>query len=438
MPEAPAAPPPAAPPSTGSATVQEVTIVDTPPPAPPKTPPGEVHLDRGPQPAVKKGSAMERMQQELEKKAKKQFWEPEEEAAPKPQVQEQPPAEHKAEVPPEGEGDQQGKTVAPPSPSSEEKKGEKNPWKLVDTYKSEAAKAKQRIAELEKAVPEMAKLTEYQKQLEEHAKRNEALEKEIRFVNYQKSQEWQEQYEKPWHALWARAKNEIEQIQATDRNGEARPGNIQDLAEIGNLPLGEAQRLAEERFGSLANYVMGYRSKLLEMNQARQEKLEQAREASIKRDEEYQNQYKQVNEVLAKTIKETWDKANTDMLEDKTHGHLFKEVEGDQDGNERLAKGLELVNRAFSENPNDPRLSPEQRAEVVRRHAAVRMRAAAFGRVNAQYQRAMQEIERLKKQLDGYKASTPTTGSTNGSSAPAATPARGMDRVFADLQRLAK
>lgn len=423
--------------SSGSATVTEVNIVEAPPPAPPKTPPGEIHLDKGPQPTVRKGSAMERLQDELAKKAKPQFFE----SPPEPaqETQSQPPVSEKTGTSPEGESpptEKTGDTQTPPSTPGE-KKGEKNPWKLVDTYKSEAAKAKARIAELEKAVPEMSKLTEYHKQLEEQRKRNDELEKEIRYHNYQKSAEWQEKYEKPFNAVWARAADEIAQINATDRSGQTRPGTVQDLLEISNLPLGEAQSLAEERFGSLANYVMGYRSKILEMHQQRQQALKDAKEASITRDKEFEARQQQVNGELTKHIKETWEKANSEMLEDKSYGHLFKEVDGDQDGNQRLAKGLELVNRAFSENPNDPNLTPEQRAAVVRRHAAVRMRAAAFGRLNARFVKLQGEHDKLKKQLDGYKQSTPSTGGTVTTTPPAAN-GKGIDRVFSDLAKIAK
>jgi hypothetical protein len=386
---------------------------------------------------------MERMQEELRKRAKPQFFESQE----TPSSTEN-PARPGLEAPTPEPGHDQGTPESPspesPTPSTEtppkpaaEDKGKKNPWKLVDTYKSEAAQAKARIAELEKAMPELTKLQEFQKSMESLNKRNEELEKEIRFVNYQKSGEFQEKYEKPYNAAWSRFAREIGQISASDKNGETRPGNVHDIAELANLPLGEAQMLAEERFGSLAGYVMNYRKDILALHEQRSTALEDAKNNAIKRDEQFNQQTAQAHGELAKKIKETWDTANTELLGDKMHGHLFSEVEGDQDGNQRLAKGFELVDRAFSENPNDPRLSVEDRASVVKRHAAVRMRAAAFGRLNSKYIKLQQEHDALKKELSGYRASVPSTGGTATSSNSNGHQS-GMDRIRAELLKIAK
>lgn len=376
---------------------------------------------------------MDRMREELRKRAVPKFFEPAEvEQTPNPQAAPETPVGST----PEG-ADSPAQQPAPSTPATPEDKSKKNPWKLVDDYKSKASKAEQRIAELEKALPEITRLQEIQKQMEEARHRNEELEKEIRFVNYAKSQEFQDKYEKPYNAAWARVAKEIGQITATDRSGETRAGSIEDIAEISNLPLGEAQLLAEERFGSLANYVMNYRAKILELHEQRTQALEDAKTQSIKRDEEFQQKQQQVNGELGKAIKEVWDKANNEIAQDQTHGPLFREVEGDHDGNERLKKGFELVDRAFGESPNDPRLTPEQRAEVIKRHAAVRMRAAAFGRLNAQYLKLKTEADALRKQLEGYRQSTPGTGGPPaGPSAPSAP--KGMDRIRAELAKIAK
>ena len=85
--EAPVAPPPAA-----------SNALPPPPPAPP--PKGEIHLtaptqtasDQGPVTPPKKGSAMDRLQQDLRKRAKPQFFEPNEETHPAAKTEERPAA----------------------------------------------------------------------------------------------------------------------------------------------------------------------------------------------------------------------------------------------------------------------------------------------------------------------------------------------------------
>src|SRR5262245_25476557 len=111
---------PVAPPSSGSATVTQVDIVEAPTPPPPKTPPGEVHLEHGPITEVKKGSAMERMQAELAKRAKPQFFEQAPESTPpeKP-AQSQQPDSPKSGPPPEGESQDHGKPSSEAPPSSQ-------------------------------------------------------------------------------------------------------------------------------------------------------------------------------------------------------------------------------------------------------------------------------------------------------------------------------
>jgi hypothetical protein len=140
---------------------------------------------------------------------------------------------------------------------------------------------------------------------------------------------------------------------------------------------------------------------------------------------------------MSTQIKGIWDKANQDVLANKEHGDLFKPVDGDTDGNARLTKGFELVDKAFSENPHDPNLTPEQRASVVRRHAAVRMRAAAFGRLYAQHQVLLKKVEAMEKELSGYKASVPGTGGRTTTTTPPQQ-MKAWDSMRARLQKAAQ
>jgi hypothetical protein len=181
---------------------------------------------------------------------------------------------------------------------------------------------------------------------------------------------------------------------------------------------------------------MGYRKEILGLLDAKNIALDDAKKNSIQRDKEREAQQKGQLGEIAKTIKETWDKVNEEFLKDETYGPVFRPLEGDQEGNTRLAKGYELVDRAFSENPNNPQLTPEERAKIIRRHAAVRNRAASWGRLHANYVKATTEIEALKKELSQYKGSVPGTGGRQPATTSAPSSAR--EEVFGALRKLAR
>lgn len=307
--------------------------------------------------------------------------------------------------------------------TTEPTKAKVNPWKLLDEHKAARAKAEAEALELRKLVPnETARKAELA-EVEATKTRNKELEDAIRFVDYQKSKEFDEKYQQPYKKAWAKAMADLNEITVENaETGESRAMTPQDMLQLVNLPLGQARRLADEMYGPLANDVMAHRNKLKELWDAQADALETARTSGEERHkkltDEYAAKQKQINDVVT----EAWTKANEAALQDAKYGPLFNPTEGDQDGNQRLAKGFELVDRAFKENPLNPELTTEERQSIAKRHAAVRYRAAAFGRLFAQHQKLNSEMAELKKKLGQYEGSVPgTTGSQsqngNGTSA---------------------
>ena len=413
------------------------------PPAPPPAPTTEIHVqpptttqvvDKGPaQPPPKPGSAKERLFEDLRKKAKVSSTDS------RPSNAEPPAPATPTGAPTEGAASSTSAApsstpATPPAPPEPDKK--KNPWKLVDEWKgkyavleSEYAKAKQTsLAEQERK--------DYSTKLEAIQKRADELENEIRFVNYEKSAEYQTKYEEPYKKAWGRAAKELSEIPVKLGDGTERTATVSDLAEIVNMPLGRARAVADEAFGPFADDIMGYRKEILGLLDSKNVALEDAKKNSIQRDKEREAQQNGQLGEIQKTIKETWDQVNREFLNDETYGPVFRPVEGDQEGNTRLAKGFELVDRAFTENPNNPQLTPEERAKIIRRHAAVRNRAASWGRLHANYTKATSEIEALKKELEQYKGSVPNTGGRQPVTTSAPSSAR--ESVFGALRKLAK
>lgn len=414
-PAAPAAPPPVVPSSAPPIHVTPATVVDKgPAPEPPR-----------------KGSAQEKMFEDLRRKAG--------------MLRQQQPTTAKAETPAEPKEEPAEpapeKTAEPTetTPAATEKKGKVNPWKLVDEHKAARAKAEQEIAELRKSIMDPAKLKELQTKTEQYEKRVKELEEEIRFVNYEKHPEFTEKFKKPYEQAWKRWMVDLRELTLNDPStGQERPIEPKDVLELVNLDLKSARAKAVETYGEFADDVMNARKEIRGLFDAQNQALELARKQGAEREQQLQKQAQEHMEGLQKHIRETWEKANQEAVSDEKIAHFFKPIEGDEEGNKRLSKGYEMADKAFhSPSPTDPRLTPEQRESVIRLHAAVRNRAAAFGRAMYQNQVLKAKIDELTKELGAFKGAQPGAAAPRQVRAePGSMSAR--DSIFAELRKRAR
>lgn len=342
-----------------------------------------------------------------------------------------PTSEETAPAPPEG-----AVTKPVPEGAAPVDKKKANPWKLVDEYKVRATKLESEIAELRKAVPDPKSREAEIAEMAAAKKRLSELEEEMRYANYAKSQEFQDKYQKPYEDQWKRSMADLAEITLTDaQSGQERPIGPQDLLELVNLPLQQARARANELYGDYADDVMGQRKEIRRLFDDQQRALDEARKTGAQRDEMQRKQWAEIQQQTARHISETWQSANEAILKDEKRSHYFKPVDGDDEGNKRLARGYELADKAFSVNPLDPRLTAEQRTELVRLHAAVRNRSAAFGRLLYQHEKAQSEIASLKAEIAKYKQAEPPAAAPSRE-----TPAPGGDarsQVFGALRKYA-
>lgn len=365
-------------------------------------------IDQGPTaPPPRPGSAKERMFQDLRKKAGM-----EEET--KPAAKSTTP-DAKGTSSETSEETTESTTEAPPAgteaPAAEAKKGKVSPWKLVDEHKAARLKAETELAELRKALPDPAKVKELETRAQQLERQYQEAQEQLRFENYAKSDEFKTKYQQPYEDAWKRWMGELGELTVQDSStGEERNLQPQDILELVNLPLQKAREQAESTFGSFANDVMSARKEIRSLFEAQNKALEEAKKMGAERTTKQQQEQQARQEALAKEITTTWKQANDLAVADEKFGKFFKPVEGDTEGNTRLTKGFEIADRAFAVSPLDPRLTPEQRAEVVRLHAAVRNRAAAFGRLSYQNEKLSAEIAALKAELGKYKGSQPGAG----------------------------
>lgn len=426
-----------------------VNIIDTGPPKPPPPPTTTIRVSEmtgatDPGPLDKPKAGMSRLQSDLRKKAgisEPETTKPAPQKAPAPTTAEakltDQGAEQESSPSAPTSPETQTKPATPPTADEKAKSGKTNPWKLVDEFKGRAATLEKENAELRKSiVPEHDR-----KSLEARAQTAESrvkeLEDEIRYVNYQKHPDFVKNYQQPYENAWKVATSELSEISIVDPTSQQqRPATPEDLMQLVNLPLGQARAIADQVFGPFADDVMAHRKEIRTLFEKQSQALKEAKESGSLREQQLREQQEKTQTELSGEIRQLWERSNNQLLEDPQIGTFFKPREGDSEWNERLTKGFQLVDQAFSQNPTDPKLSPEQRAQVIRRHAAVRNRAAGWGAVKHENTKLRAQVEELTKELSQYKESTPPTQGTTSSTTQTG-PATAKDQVFGALRKLA-
>lgn len=349
---------------------------------------------------------------------------PEPAKAEPPKTVELPKVQDEPETPPEG---QKTEDATPPKEGAEttleaEPKKEKkvSPWRLLDEWKKTASdwKTKAETAEQELSRIKAGGPAEPPKDLVDRLKATEAKVKEyedhLRFLDYQRHPEFVQKYQQPYEQAWKRATSELAEVAVTDPStGAARPATAEDMLALVNLPLGKAREYANQIFGEFADDAMAHRKEIKSLFDAQQTALKEARENGAARVKQEQEQTQAQRAQLTKFVTETWTEANRAAVTDEKYGKYFTPIEGDQQGNASLAKGFELADKAFGKNPNDPNLSEAERKDIIRMHAALRNRAAAFGRLRQWVEQRDNRIAELEKELEDYKKSEPGTTSTS-------------------------
>lgn len=389
----------------------------------------------------KPGSAKERLFSELRKKAKPSNApsEPLEPAQP-PKTAPDPSGEPSDSSQNSPEGVELNKPDADDGsqPAKPGAKPKVNPWKLIDEYKTRLAAAEKAALDAKgSVVPEEERKT-ITERLQKAETRAKELEDHIRYVDYSKSEEFKTKYQEPYEKAWGRAISELKEIYVTDPGSDQpREATVDDLALLINQPLGKARELANAMFGDFADDVMAHRKEIRNLFEAQSGALEEARKNGADRLKQQQESMQKVGEQIKNFVSNTWKAANDEAVNHAEYGQYFKQREGDKDWNQRLGKGFELVDKAFSQNPMDPKLSAEDRANVVRMHAAVRHRAAAFGALVFNLKKQTDRVAQLEKELAQYKGSEPTTGGHISGGAIVA-PTSAKDAVYGALRKLAK
>lgn len=307
-------------------------------------------------------------------------------------------------------------TVEPEEPEIASEKGSEKPWKLVREHKKARAKLEAEIVELKKLIPNEVARKEELTKLENLEKQNKELLDHIRFVDFTKHPDFTEKYVKPYNTAWETTMRRLSGVIVTEADGSKRSVQPSDIAALGQLPADQAIEVAEQKFGKLGPWVAERVEELRQLNDAKFAALEKAQKEGVeffeKSAKEQADQQKEMNGFLS----EAWEKSLNGIKTHSKYGRYFNPKEGDTEFNAALETGIKKAEAALSADPRQPGLTPEQRAKIVRGHAAVRQKAAAWNVMNLTISRLESKLAAAEKKLAQYESSEPPIGGSEPSS----------------------
>lgn len=324
--------------------------------------------------------------------------------------------------------------------------------KQSDFLREELAKQKARAEAYEKEIatlkapkedPEKLQLTE---KLTAAEKRAQEREDELRFANYERSEEYQTKYVKPYVDAFNTARHKITSLDVVERTqpftdpttGEVtarvvqkgRPATAEDFDAIAlTVSDREARNLAKQMFGEDYTIAMAQREKVLELNSSRETALVEQRTKGAEREKQQLETRKRTEAENIKRNAELWTTANKEFAE--KHPDWFTDVEGDDVANQMLAKDIKTTDSLFGDVSQLP---PEK---VVRMHSEMRNRAAAAGKLAHLLTKTKARLAEVEAKLKGYEGSEPKDGDGNPLK-PEIAPADTIEGVKAGLDRFAR
>jgi hypothetical protein len=292
---------------------------------------------------------------------------------------------------------------------------------------SEIASLKSKLTQLESQPPKQSEdNANLAQQLAAANKKLEQYENDIRLTNYERSAEYRDKYEKPYKDAIVSAYDDVKELIVYEPNpdGEGEPveraATQADFNEIYALPLGQATRLAKTKFGDAAPIVLQHRANI--------RRLAQTAYAAV---EEYKSKAGEV-ETKTRAERAQREEAMSSMFNAATEGHakrtpdLYMERDGDNEGNELLAKGKQFASAVFGGNEG---LTPQQ---VAFRDAMAYNRLSAYPRLVRDVRRLKLELEKANAAIDGLKGGGPGKPE-GGKSSAGEQPAEGWSEAFDKL-----
>lgn len=311
-------------------------------------------------------------------------------------------------------------------PVEQAKGGIKELREQYELTKAEREQLAAKVAELERTREEGTRkqVEEATKSLKEEIeairKEREEAEKEIQFLDYTKSRDYTDKYQKPLTQAWTEAFEDIAGIKITDPDGSERNADDRDILALTKLPAGAAAVEAHERFGPSASVMLQHRAAIVKLSKASQDAVKQFREEGAR----IQQERSKIAEENQSKVVQVFDGSIAALEE--SHPSLFgKPTEAEDVG--LFEMGHRLVEVAFKAKGLE-NLPPDQRQNaMLKAQANVAARARSYGPQRALNMRLERQVAELQDKIAKLTASEPGQGSKP---EPAPEPGRGDDGRF--------
>lgn len=284
-----------------------------------------------------------------------------------------------------------------------------NGYKKSKQLEADLAALQTKYTELESKAPKTeAERATLAAKLADIEKRYAELDQQLKFSNYQISDEYKNNYEKPYHNAIARAHAKMAELTVTeedrtkepDENGKyptrERQATPADFDEVYSLPEGAAAKLAAKKFGpELVATILNARERIKELGEKAVGAIKEWKEKGATRAKEAEAQAIQ-NRQQVETL---WTQVNNDIRE--KNKDLYAEREGDKGWNEALAKGTAMADAYFSDRSQHPI------GQKVVFDAQVRNRIAAFPALVHRMRQLEAEVAAKAKEIADLRGSGP-------------------------------
>jgi hypothetical protein len=251
---------------------------------------------------------------------------------------------------------------------------------------------------------------------------NETVE-QVKYLNYERSTDYQEKYETPYKKAVEAAYSDVKELTVTEpdptkptnQDGyqptRERAATPADFDEVYQLPLGPASKLATKKFGaeSVAT-VIQHRNTIRNLAKSANDALSDWKTKAKERDKSESDQ----RTIQQGQVQEAWRSINKRMTEDPRGAELWGEVKDDKEINEAIARGFAMADRRFSDE-----FTKMSQAEQITLDATIRHRVAASYRLRVENQRLKAEHAQAVKDLAELRGSGPGgPGTPGGGEAP--------------------
>jgi hypothetical protein len=232
-------------------------------------------------------------------------------------------------------------------------------------------------------------------------KRLEQYESDLQLTKYERSEDYKSKYQQPYQTAVQRAYKEVKELLAYDpnpddpENPKERMATAADFDEIYQLPTGQAIKLAKQRFGDAAMTIIGHRSKIRELAEAAYTAVEEHKGKAT----EIETRTKAEQEQRERAMSTLFEKAAE--FHTKKNPELFLPRDGDNEGNELLAKGKAFASAVFGGNEG---LNPVQ---IAQRDAVAFNRLTGYPRLQRDFKKAKADLAEALKTIDTIRGSGP-------------------------------